>query len=147
MTMLRHFCAINLLAFSIGLLATSQSFAQTVQWDGRTPSQIHSTAVELPYDHVDNESASYQLSDRETVGPHFAGNQSTSYSLEDFESLALSSNPTLRQARAQITAAEGAAYQAGLLPNPVVGYTHETNNVGNAVDEHYKGMSHLLLKV
>lgn len=138
-TILRRFCATNVLAISIGLLATSQSFAQTVQWDGRTSSQIHSTAVELPHEHVGNESASYQLSDRDTVGPHLSGNQSTSYSLEDFESLALSSNPTLRQARAQITAAEGAAYQAGLLPNPVVGYTHETNNVGNAVVEHYNG--------
>jgi cobalt-zinc-cadmium efflux system outer membrane protein len=45
--------------------------------------------------------------------------------LEDLEKMALQHNPTLRQAAAEIAAAQGRRTQAGLLPNPVVGYTGE----------------------
>ena len=45
--------------------------------------------------------------------------------LEDLEQMALKSNPTLAQAEAAIRAAEGKRVQAGLLPNPVVGYAGE----------------------
>ncbi len=45
--------------------------------------------------------------------------------LEDLEQMALKSNPTLAQAEAAIRAAEGKRIQAGLLPNPVVGYAGE----------------------
>ncbi len=45
--------------------------------------------------------------------------------LADFERLALGRNPTLRQAFAQFDAARSRSFQAGLYPNPVVGYTSE----------------------
>lgn len=42
--------------------------------------------------------------------------------LADLERMALDGNPTLAQAEAAIRAAEGRRVQAGLLPNPIVGY-------------------------
>jgi len=42
--------------------------------------------------------------------------------LEDLEAMALQRNPTLAQAEAAVRAAEGRQRQAGLFPNPVVGY-------------------------
>ena len=44
-------------------------------------------------------------------------------SLADLERLALEANPTLAQAEAAIRAAEGRRVQAGLMPNPVIGYS------------------------
>jgi outer membrane protein, heavy metal efflux system len=43
--------------------------------------------------------------------------------LEQFEKIARESNPTLRQAEAEIRAANARRQQAGLYPNPTVGYT------------------------
>ena len=43
--------------------------------------------------------------------------------LTDLERLALEGNPTLAQAEAAIRAAEGRRVQAGLMPNPVIGYS------------------------
>jgi len=45
--------------------------------------------------------------------------------LADLERMALQANPTSAQAQAAIRAAEGRRVQAGLWPNPVVGYTGE----------------------
>jgi outer membrane protein, heavy metal efflux system len=45
--------------------------------------------------------------------------------LEEFRQLALASNPTLRQVEAQVDAAGSLARQAGLYPNPSVGYQGE----------------------
>jgi cobalt-zinc-cadmium efflux system outer membrane protein len=45
--------------------------------------------------------------------------------IADFERLALERNPTLRQAAAQVEAAMSRSFQAGLYPNPIVGYTAE----------------------
>ena len=45
--------------------------------------------------------------------------------LEDLEQMALEFNPTLAQADAAIRAAEGRRVQAGLPPNPVIGYAGE----------------------
>lgn len=42
--------------------------------------------------------------------------------LERLEQMAVENNPTLRQARAAVEAARGRARQAGLLPNPTIGY-------------------------
>jgi cobalt-zinc-cadmium efflux system outer membrane protein len=47
------------------------------------------------------------------------------YTLEELERIALRQNPTLRQAAAEIRAAEGRTLQAGLYPNPTVGYSGE----------------------
>jgi outer membrane protein, heavy metal efflux system len=46
-------------------------------------------------------------------------------SLSDFEQLALANNPTLSQANAIVQRSAGQARQAGLLPNPTVGYAGE----------------------
>jgi outer membrane protein, heavy metal efflux system len=43
--------------------------------------------------------------------------------LGDLERMALEGNPTFAQAEAAIRAAEGRRVQAGLLPNPIVGYS------------------------
>jgi cobalt-zinc-cadmium efflux system outer membrane protein len=45
--------------------------------------------------------------------------------LEDLERMALENNPTLHQAAADIRAAEGRKLQAGLYPNPRLGYDGE----------------------
>jgi cobalt-zinc-cadmium efflux system outer membrane protein len=45
--------------------------------------------------------------------------------LADFERIALTRNPTLRQAAAQVDAAMSRSFQAGLYPNPTVGYIQE----------------------
>jgi outer membrane protein, heavy metal efflux system len=45
--------------------------------------------------------------------------------LEELERMALEANPTLQQAEAAIRAAEGRRVQAGLLPNPIIGYAGE----------------------
>lgn len=45
--------------------------------------------------------------------------------LEDLERMAMANNPTLAQAEAAVRAAEGRRKQAGLWPNPIVGYENE----------------------
>ena len=45
--------------------------------------------------------------------------------LADLEQMALNANPTLAQAEAAIRAAEGRRVQAGLFPNPIIGYAGE----------------------
>lgn len=45
--------------------------------------------------------------------------------LADFERIALVRNPTLQQAAAQVDAARGRSLQAGLYPNPTIGYVQE----------------------
>jgi outer membrane protein, heavy metal efflux system len=45
--------------------------------------------------------------------------------LADFETLALKNNPTLKQAQSIVRADSGLAQQAGLWPNPLVGYQGE----------------------
>ena len=42
---------------------------------------------------------------------------------EDLERMALENNPTLKQAEARIRAVEGKLKQAGIYPNPSIGYT------------------------
>jgi cobalt-zinc-cadmium efflux system outer membrane protein len=46
-------------------------------------------------------------------------------SLADLEQMAVQANPSLAQARHRVSAARGEWLQAGLLPNPVVGYSGE----------------------
>src|SRR5215813_7328575 len=49
----------------------------------------------------------------------------TSITLAELQRLALQNHPTLAQAEAAIRAAEGRKLQAGLLPNPILGYRGE----------------------
>ena len=48
--------------------------------------------------------------------------------LADLEQMAVHGNPTLAQAAAQVEAARGRAVQAGLYPNPTVGYEAEPSS-------------------
>lgn len=45
--------------------------------------------------------------------------------LEQWQKMALANNPTLAQAQTFVTGARGLARQAGLWPNPTVGYVAE----------------------
>ncbi len=47
------------------------------------------------------------------------------FSLEQLEQMALEKNPTLVQAASEVRAAQGRRVQAGLFPNPVIGYSGE----------------------
>lgn len=58
--------------------------------------------------------------------------------LSDVEQLALAANPALAEAAAQVRAARGEAYQAGLPPNPVVGYS--ASEIGNSGDAGQQGL-------
>lgn len=63
----------------------------------------------------------------------------TRLTLDDVEGMAMANNPTLVQATAQVRAARAAAYQAGLYPNPIVGYEGEYDSVGPGPDETWNG--------
>ena len=54
-----------------------------------------------------------------------AANRAEGMTLEELQRMALASNPTLGQAKAGVAAATGRALQAGLWPNPTVGYIGE----------------------
>jgi cobalt-zinc-cadmium efflux system outer membrane protein len=51
--------------------------------------------------------------------------------LDELEQLAARNSPAIRQAEANVRAAEGRARQAGLYPNPVVGYTADEIRTGD----------------
>ncbi|HTU27138.1 MAG TPA: hypothetical protein VMF30_17155, partial [Pirellulales bacterium] len=59
-----------------------------------------------------------------------AGPSATLMSLKQIEELALANNPEMVQAAADITSAAGTAVQAGVHPNPTIGY--EADTVGSA---------------
>src|SRR6202140_1531997 len=54
-----------------------------------------------------------------------AANRSEGMTMEELQQMALANNPTLGQAKAGVTAATGRTRQAGLWPNPTVGYVGE----------------------
>ena len=56
------------------------------------------------------------------------------FTLEEAQQTARAKNPTLRQAEAGIRAAKARRQQAGLLPNPVVGYSGDEIRGGEAGD-------------
>jgi cobalt-zinc-cadmium efflux system outer membrane protein len=57
--------------------------------------------------------------------PNQMSPESPGVTLEQLQQTALANNPTLRQAKAGVRAAAGRTRQAGLWPNPTVGYTGE----------------------
>jgi cobalt-zinc-cadmium efflux system outer membrane protein len=59
--------------------------------------------------------------------------------LEALEQLALHGNPTLTQAAAAVDASRGKAVQAGLYPNPTVGYRGENINIAGSAGEFQGG--------
>ncbi len=61
--------------------------------------------------------------------------EETALTLQNLEGIALANNPTLVQANAQFRGEQGAAYQAGLPFNPVIGYTGEQIGVNGTAGE------------
>lgn len=59
-------------------------------------------------------------------------------SLAAFQQIALENSPVIRQAAANVENARGAAVQAGLYPNPIVGYQGDT--IGTARTAGYNGV-------
>src|SRR5207247_1458829 len=53
------------------------------------------------------------------------------YTLDQLQQLAIDHNPTLKQAQAEIRVAEARKRQAGLYPNPTVGYIGEQISGGS----------------
>jgi cobalt-zinc-cadmium efflux system outer membrane protein len=60
-----------------------------------------------------------------TTPPQGKANTQTGLTLGELEQMAVSGNPTLAQAAAEIRAAAGRKAQSGLYPNPTVGYQGE----------------------
>ncbi len=56
-------------------------------------------------------------------------------SLAELQRLAMDNSPLLRQAAADVDAARGVALQAGLWPNPVVGFEGDTMNSGGTAGQ------------
>jgi cobalt-zinc-cadmium efflux system outer membrane protein len=67
------------------------------------------------------------------AGAGTAQEQAAPISLQQLEQLALERHPAIAQAAAAIEAARGRATQAGLLPNPIVGYSGEEIRPGGEV--------------
>jgi len=60
---------------------------------------------------------------------------STALALTDLEQMALRGNPTLAQAAAAIDASRGKALQAGLYPNPTIGYAADQIGIAGTAGE------------
>ena len=54
------------------------------------------------------------------------------YTLADLQRLAAANSPTLRQAASDVEAARGVMIQAGLYPNPTIGYEARPDNNNTA---------------
>lgn len=81
------------------------------------------------------EEAQHANSQPDLTVPPVVTPEEQALTLQDLEAMAMANNPTLVQATAQIQAAQGAAYQAGLCPNPVIGYTGEQMGVNGTAGE------------
>jgi len=69
----------------------------------------------------------------ETEGVPASGEASTAWTLAELEQAALTGNPALARANAQVRALRGKWVQAGLPPNPLVGYSAaEVGDAGGA---------------
>lgn len=69
--------------------------------------------------------AGHRLNASPDQGVEQTASQTPQITLAELEQMALKNNPTFAQAEAAIRAAEGRRVQAGLLPNPLVGYAGE----------------------
>jgi len=69
------------------------------------------------------------------IPPVVTAEEQPALTLEDLEGMAMANNPTLVQAKAQFQGEQGAAYQAGLPFNPVIGYVGEQIGVDGTAGE------------
>jgi cobalt-zinc-cadmium efflux system outer membrane protein len=70
-------------------------------------------------------SASAQQTEPSSVATASGSKSPAGLTLEELQAMALGNNPTLGQAKAGVSAAAGRTHQAGLWPNPTIGYTGE----------------------
>ena len=82
------------------------------------PSDHASTDMQHEHQHMNGIPANFPQMGRAQKDP-----QAKLFTLEDAQKLAREFNPTLRQAEAEIRAAKARQQQAGLYPNPRIGYT------------------------
>ncbi|MCA9019855.1 MAG: TolC family protein, partial [Planctomycetaceae bacterium] len=106
---------------------TEETSRLSASTESQTKQVSHEQAEELPF-------AEYEIPLPPVSGAPEA-HQQTAYSLSDLESLAQANNPTLIQSAAQVEASRGAAYQAGLYPNPVVGYASDQIGIDGTAGE------------
>lgn len=78
-------------------------------------------------------SVAYPVGDEKASGSA-GGKESSIYTLDDLQKLAQENNPTLVQAKAQISGEKGKALQAGLPPNPALSY------LGDLIGERRAGL-------
>ena len=64
------------------------------------------------------------------------GHKDASLSIEQLQEIALHNNPSLSEAYARIQAVRGRWVQAGLMPNPIVGYSGQQLGSGGEAEQH-----------
>lgn len=79
--------------------------------------------------------ASRQMASMTLPEPNVSVDQGVAFTLGQLEEMALANNPTLVQASAKIAASQGEALQAGLFPNPILGYTSEQIGIEGTAGE------------
>ncbi|MCA9014060.1 MAG: TolC family protein, partial [Planctomycetaceae bacterium] len=114
-------------------LEDNDEFVSAPRSSESKPRQVttHEEDIALPVEQAE----SILLPAPEETLPATAREQQVAMSLKTLEQTALSNNPTLIQAMAQVDAATGAAYQAGLYPNPVVGYASDQIGIAGTAGE------------
>lgn len=111
-------------AHQVGSLASTSVPAAEV----RPPSSDANTAAPL--------GLMASLSVFPPLGDTAGAQASGGLTLESLESTALASNPSIARAAAAVAAAQGAALQAGLPLNPVVGYEGQQIGSGGQAEQH-----------
>ena len=110
-------------------LEEEDSSEQSPSSDTETKQVAHEESVELVVSEFDAPLPPEPDENESAVLPQ------SSLSLADLEALAQTNNPTLIQSAAQVEAARGAAYQAGLFLNPVMGYKADQIGIAGTAGE------------
>jgi len=120
------------LLISILFLALSQLLAQTSEQQQMSgmqmpmpepPPKQNPPAQQMPGMQTPMPAQPDQPNAQQPAGPK--------WTLEQLQQIAVEHNPTLKQAQAEIRAAEGRNRQAGMYPNPTVGYNGEERRGGS----------------
>lgn len=82
----------------------------------------------------------------ELAGPELAGLGLAGLGLAELEQLANQSNPTIVRFSALVSSARGLAYQAGRLPNPMVGYDGQQIGSKGQAEQHGASISQDLVR-
>ena len=117
---LKSSLAQSLTVFIVAAIFSATILMPIVRAQDKTPPMTMPMNQQMPHHHGDVPLVAPQYprmgrSQENAAGPHVT--------LEQVEKMATETNPTLRQAEAEIRAAKARQQQAGLYPNPTVGYT------------------------